>query len=459
MNLAELQRLDAAHHLHPFSDNAALAAKGTRVLTRGEGVYVWDAEGNKLLDAFAGLWCVNLGYGRRELADVAARQMVDLAYYNSFFGCTTEPAIRLAAKLAELAPGDLNHVFFANSGSEANDTILRMVRHYWAVQGQPEKFVVIGRHNGYHGSTMAGASLGGMKGMHAQGGLPIPGIVHIDQPYWFGEGGAHSPEDFGLERARQLERKILELGADRVAAFIGEPLQGAAGVFIPPANYWPEIERICRKYDVLLIADEVICGFGRTGHWFGCQHFGFQPDIMTIAKGLTSGYLPLGGVMFNDRIARVLREKGGELAHGYTYSGHPVCTAVALENLRLLESEKVLETVRGDTAPYLAERWLALADHPLVGEARILGMVGALELVPDKPSRAFFEDRGRVGGLCRDRALANGLILRATGDAMLLSPPLVISRSEIDELIEKTRKALDQTAESIGMAVPGADRS
>jgi putrescine aminotransferase len=452
-NLSQLQRLDAAHHLHPFSDNAVLATKGTRILTRGEGVYVWDADGNKLLDAFAGLWCVNLGYGRRELAEVAARQMVDLAYYNSFFGCTTEPAIRLAAKLAELAPGDLNHVFFANSGSEANDTILRMVRHFWAVQGRPEKFVVVGRHNGYHGSTVAGASLGGMKGMHAQGGLPIPGIVHIDQPYWFGEGGDLSPEEFGLERARQLERKILELGADKIAAFIGEPLQGAAGVFIPPPGYWPEIERICRKYDVLLIADEVICGFGRTGHWFGCEHFGFQPDIMTIAKGLTSGYLPLGGVMFNDRIAKVLREKGGELAHGYTYSGHPVCTAVALENLRLLESEKVLETVREVTAPYLADRWLALAEHPLVGEARILGMVGALELVPGKPSRAFFEDRGRVGGLCRDQALGNGLILRATGDAMLLSPPLVISRSEIDELIEKTRRSLDQTAERLGMSV------
>ncbi|MCB1629328.1 MAG: aspartate aminotransferase family protein [Xanthomonadales bacterium] len=450
MHLAELQRLDAAHHLHPFSDNAQLAQKGTRVLTRGEGVYVWDAEGNQLLDAFAGLWCVNLGYGRAELAEVAARQMRELAYYNSFFGCTTEPAIRLAAQLAELAPGDLNHVFYANSGSEANDTIVRLVRHFWAVQGQPQRSVIIGRHNGYHGSTMAGASLGGMKGMHAQGGLPIPDIVHIDQPYWYGEGGQQSPEAFGLARARQLEAKILELGPERVAAFIGEPIQGAAGVFIPPDSYWPEIERICRQYDVLLVADEVICGFGRTGQWFGCQHFGFQPDIMTIAKGLTSGYLPLGGVMFNDRIAGVLREQGGELAHGYTYSGHPVCAAVALENLRLLQSERVLERIREDTGPYLADRWLALAEHPLVGEARIVGMVGALELVADKASRRYFDDRGRVGGLCRDLALRNGLILRATGDAMLLSPPLVIDRSQIDELVDKTRRTLDQTAAALG---------
>jgi len=446
----DLQALDAAHHLHPFNDNAALAKKGTRILDRGEGVYVWDSEGNKLLDAFAGLWCVNLGYGRAELGRVAAAQMERLAYYNSFFGCTTEPTVQLATKLAQLAPGDLNHVFFSNSGSEANDTILRMVRHFWAVQGMPQKRIFIGRHNGYHGSTVAGASLGGMKGMHAMGGLPIPDIVHIDQPYWFGEGGDLDPVAFGMERAGQLEAKILELGADRVAAFIGEPVQGAAGVFIPPDGYWKEIERICHKYDVLLVADEVITGFGRTGPWFASQHFGIQPDVMTLAKGITSGYIPLGAVMFNDRIARVLKDKGGELAHGYTYSGHPVCAAVALENIRLLEEERIIERVQSDTGPYLAKRWMELGTHPLVGEARILGMVGAIELVPSKPSRAYFPDRGAVGGLCRDLALANGLILRATNDAMLLSPPLVISRAEIDELVEKAWKTLDQTAATLG---------
>ena len=446
-----LQQLDAAHHLHPFNDNAALAKRGTRILTRGEGVYVWDSEGNKLLDAFAGLWCVNVGYGRKELGEVAARQMTELAYYNSFFSCTTEPTVRLAAKLAELTPGDLNHAFFTNSGSEANDTILRMVRHFWAVQGQPRKNVFIARWNGYHGSTVAGASLGGMKGMHAMGGLPIPDIVHINQPYWFGEGGETDLEQFGLQRARELEEKILELGPDRVAAFIGEPIQGAAGVFVPPASYWPEIERICRKYDVLLVADEVICGFGRTGHWFASEHFGIQPDVMTLAKGITSGYIPLGAVMFNDRISKVLSEKGGELAHGYTYSGHPVCTAVALENIRILQDERIVETVRDDTGPYLAQRWAELGEHPLVGEARIVGMVGALELVPRKPSRDYFPDRGAVGQLCRDIALRNGLILRATNDAMLLSPPLVISRAQIDELFEKTWKSLDQTAAELGI--------
>ncbi len=450
-----LQALDAAHHLHPFNDNAALARKGTRVLVKGEGVHVWDDQGKQLLDAFAGLWCVNVGYGRKELADAASRQMQQLAYYNTFFGSTTEPTTRLAAKLAELAPGDLNHAFFTNSGSEANDTILRLVRHFWAVQGKPEKSIVIGRRNGYHGSTVAGASLGGMAGMHKQGGLPIPGIEHIEPPFWFADGGDMDPDDYGLLAARRLEQKILELGADKVAAFIGEPIMGAIGVWIPPRSYWPEVERICRRHDVLLIADEVICGFGRTGEWFGQQYFGFQADIMPIAKGLSSGYIPIGAVMFNDRVAGVLKEQGGELAHGYTYSGHPVCAAVALENLRILEHEQIVERCRADTGPYLAACWARLGEHPLVGEARIAGMVGALELVPNKPSRQGFEERGKVGARCRDIALENGLILRATYDAMLLSPPLVMTRADIDELCEKTWKTLDMTAKELGMS-PGA---
>ncbi|MGQ0799712.1 MAG: aspartate aminotransferase family protein [Pseudomarimonas sp.] len=445
----ELQQLDAAHHLHPFNDNAALAKKGTRILSRGEGCYVWDAHGNQLLDAFAGLWCVNIGYGRRELGEVAAKQMTELAYYNSFFQCTTEPTVRLSAKLAELVPGDLNHVFYSNSGSEANDTILRMVRHFWKVQEQPQKSIFIGRHNGYHGSTVAGASLGGMKGMHQQGGLPIPDIHHIEPPFWFADGGDLDEDSYGRLCAQRLEDKIVELGPHRVAAFIGEPVMGAIGVYIPPRNYWQEIEKVCRRHDVLLVADEVICGFGRTGNWFAAETYGFSPDIMTLAKGITSGYIPLGAVMFNDRVAGVLKEKGGELAHGYTYSGHPVCAAVALENIRILQDERIVDTCRDDTGPYLAKRWRELGEHPLVGEARIVGMVGALELVPNKPQRSFFPDRGRVGALCRDMALQNGLILRATYDAMLLSPPLIIRRAQIDELFEKTWKSLDMTAKAL----------
>ncbi|MEY2866863.1 MAG: hypothetical protein RIQ43_889, partial [Pseudomonadota bacterium] len=267
--------------------------------------------------------------------------------------------------------------------------------------------------------------------------------------FFFADGGDYSEEEYGLVAARRLEEKILELGPDRVAAFIGEPIMGAIGVYIPPMSYWPEIERICRKYDILLCADEVICGYGRTGEWFGAQYFGFTPDIMTTAKGLTSGYIPMGAVLFNERVASVLRQQGGELAHGYTYSGHPVCAAVALENIRILQDEKIVETCKHDTGPYLAERWKALGEHPLVGEVRIAGMVGALELVPNKAERKFFADRGKVGGLCRNIALSNGLILRATYDSMLLSPPLVISRSEIDELFEKTWKSLNETAKAL----------
>jgi putrescine aminotransferase len=449
LDIPALQRMDAQHHLHPFCDNAVLAKKGTRIITRAEGVYVWDAEGHKLLDAFAGLWCVNVGYGRQELVAAAARQMQELPYYNSFFQCTSQPTIELADLIASLAPENISHAFFTGSGSEANDTILRMVRHFWSVQGKPEKFNVIGRYNGYHGSTVAGASLGGMEAMHKQGGLPIPGIYHINQPYWYQDGGDLSPEEFGLQRAQELEAKILELGPETVAAFIGEPIQGAGGVIIPPAGYWPEIQRICRKYDVLMIVDEVICGFGRTGKWFGSDFFHLQPDIMPVAKGISSGYLPIGAVMFSSRIAEVLSEKGGELAHGYTYSGHPVCAAVALENIRILQRENIVERVDQDTGPYLQQRWLQLAEHPLVGEARIAGLVGALELVADKQARRFFAERGKVGALCRDFALGNGLILRATKDSMLLSPPLVITHEEIDELIEKTVTSLDQTWEAV----------
>lgn len=448
-DIPTLQRMDAEHHLHPFCDNAALAKQGTRIITRAEGVYVWDAEGNKLLDAFAGLWCVNVGYGRQELVEAAARQMRELPYYNSFFQCTSQPTIELAELITSLAPDNITHAFFTGSGSEANDTILRMVRHFWSVQDRPEKFNVIGRYNGYHGSTVAGASLGGMPAMHKQGGLPIPGIYHINQPYWFEYGGDLSPDDFGLQRARELEEKILELDPETVAAFIAEPIQGAGGVIIPPASYWPEIQRICRKYDVLLIVDEVICGFGRTGKWFGCDFFDIQPDIMPVAKGISSGYLPIGAVMFSERIAGVLKEKGGELAHGYTYSGHPVCAAVALENIRILQREHIVESVDTDTGPYLQKRWLQLAEHPLVGEARIAGFIGAIELAPNKPERRFFADPGTVGAMCRDFALANGLILRATRDSMLLSPPLVMTHAQIDELIEKTHKSLDQTWDAV----------
>jgi putrescine aminotransferase len=439
------QQQGAEHMLHPFGDSGAIGREGARIITRAEGVTLWDSEGNAYLDAFAGLWCVNLGYGRQELVDVASQQMAQLPYYNLFFKSATPPAVELARVLSEIAPAHINHTFFTNSGSEANDTVVRMVRRYWDLKGQPAKKTIIGRHNGYHGSTVAGASLGGMSHMHAQGDLPIPGIAHIRQPYWFGEGGDMTPDAFGRVAAQALEDKILELGPEHVAAFIAEPIQGAGGIIIPPATYWPDIERIVKQYDLLLVVDEVICGFGRTGQWFGSDYYGLTPDLMSIAKGLSSGYLPIGGVMVADRVAEVIKASGGEFNHGFTYSGHPVCAAVALENIRILREEGIVNRVRQETAPYLQAQLQTLADHPLVGEVRGVGMLGAVELVQDTVSRRRYPEEGRVGTLCRDYALQQGLVLRATGDTMLMSPPLIIKPEEIDELVRKTRAALDQT--------------
>ena len=438
------QALSRDHHLPPFTDYKALNAKGTRIITKASGVYLWDSEGHKILDAMAGLWCVNLGYGREELVEAATRQMRELPYYNLFFQTAHPPAVALAKAIADIAPAGMNHVFFTGSGSEANDTVLRMVRHYWAIKGQPAKKVVIGRWNGYHGSTIAGASLGGMKVMHEQGDGPIPGIEHIDQPYWFGEGGDMSPEEFGVRIADQLEQKILEVGEDKIAAFIAEPIQGAGGVIIPPESYWPRVKEILARYDILFIADEVICGFGRTGEWFGSDYYGLEPDLMPIAKGLTSGYIPMGGVVVRDEVVHTLNE-GGEFYHGFTYSGHPVAAAVALENIRILREEKIVERVKTKTAPYLQSRWQELLEHPLVGEARGVGLLGALELVKNKKTRERFADPG-VGMLCREHCFRNGLVMRAVGDTMIISPPLVISEEQIDELVGKVRLCLDATA-------------
>ncbi len=442
---AELQALDAAHHMHPFTAGDELAEKGVRIMKSAKGVTLTDTEGNTYIDAMSGLWCVNIGYGRHELADAASAQMKELPYYNTFFQTSHVPVIKLSAKLAELAPGDLNHVFYAGSGSEANDTNIRLVRHYWSAKGKPDKKVIISRKNAYHGSTLGGASLGGMTPMHAQGGLPIPDVVHIDQPHWYEEGGDMDREAFGLERARQLEAKIAELGENRVAAFIAEPIQGAGGIVFPPDSYWPEIKRICDAHDILLIADEVICGFGRTGKWFGSETVGIQPDIMTIAKGLSSGYAPIGGSIVSDEIAHTVA-RAGDFNHGYTYSGHPVAAAVALENLRIIEEEGLVENAGKVTAPYLAEKWATLADHPLVGEARSLGLLATIALTPDKATRAKFTgDTGAVGLICREHCFANGLVMRHVGDRMIIAPPLVITKAEIDQVIERATKALDAT--------------
>jgi putrescine aminotransferase len=442
---AEWQAADAAHFLHPFTDFQSLAKKGARIITRADNIYLWDSDGHKILDAMSGLWCVNVGYGQRALIDAATKQLGELPFYNAFFQTSTPPAIELAELLAEVSPPPFRHVFFSGSGSEGNDTVVRMVRRYWDVLGQPQRQVIISRVNAYHGSTMAGASLGGMSGMHAQGGLPIPGIVHIEQPHWWinGRPAGLEREAFGLQAAKWLEDKILEVGADKVAAFIGEPVQGAGGVIVPPASYWPEVQRICDKYGVLLVSDEVITGFGRTGRWFGCETVGSKPDLMTFAKGVTSGYVPLGGVLVGDRVAKVLIEQGGEFAHGYTYSGHPVACAVAVANIRLIRELELVERVRDDLGPYLAEQFRTLAGHPLVGEAQTCGLMGALQLVKDKATGAPFPDELEFGMVCRGHCFREGLIMRAVGDRMIIAPPLVITRAQIDEMVALIRRCLD----------------
>ncbi len=448
----ELQALDARHHLHPFTDHHDLHQHGTRIITGANNIYLYDSDGKKYLDGMAGLWCVNIGYGRTELAEVAKHQMEQLPYYNTFFQSSTPPAIELAEMLAELTPSPLHRVFFGCSGSDGNDTVIRLVRYFWKLQGQASRTVLISRKNAYHGSTLAGASLGGMQTMHAIGGLPIPDIAHVDQPYHYREGGDLDPQAFGLQAARSLETKILELGADRVAAFIAEPVQGAGGVIVPPDSYWPEIVRICRKYDVLLVSDEVITGFGRTGEWFGCQTYDFEPDVMTLAKGLSSGYQPIGAVMVSDRISEALDQEGREFTHGYTYSGHPVACAVATRNLQILRDERIVEQARDQVMDYFQSRIRELADHPLVGEVRGKGFLGAIELVKDKASKEKFDTRGGAGIACRGFCADNGLIMRAVGDSMILCPPLVIRRPQVDELIQLIHTSLDQTESFLARA-------
>ncbi len=450
--LQRLQAGDVVHHLHPFTDPAELRKHPPRVIVRGQGVRIEDAEGREILDAMSGLWCVNLGYGRADLVEAATRQMLQLPYYNTFFHTTTEPAAELADELVRIAPPGMQAVFFTESGSSANDTMVRMVRRYWELQGQPGRQVLIARRNAYHGSTLGAASLGGMSEMHAQGGLPLPDFSHVEQPHrlLLGTPG-ESDAAFALRAAGWLEQRIAELGAERVAAFVMEPVQGAGGVIVPPPGYGREIQRICRRHGVLLVSDEVICGFGRLGEWFGCGHprIDFEPDLITFAKGVTSGYLPLGGVLVGARVAEALAGQGEEFAHGFTYSGHPVCCAVALANLRALQREGVLQRVRDSTAPYLRRRFAELQQHPLAGDAEGLGMTAALVLWRDKARREAFPPEAQAGRRCREACFDCGVVMRAVGQRMVIAPPLVCSQADIDEIVRRIGLALERTLQGL----------
>lgn len=444
---ADLRGLDLAHHVHPFTDPAALAeGGGPRVIARGEGVYLYDADGRRFLDGLAGLWCVALGYGRRELADAARRQMETLPYYTTFFRTTTPPAAELSARLAEMT--GLPHVFFANSGSEANDTIVRLARLYWKVRGRPERTVVLSREYAYHGSTLAAASAGGMAGMHAQL-ASLPDFAHATPPYAWAYGRGMTEAEFAAFAAEAVERKILEIGPERIALFLGEPLQGAGGVIVPPEGYWPRVQEILAKHDILFADDEVITGFGRTGRAFGAETYGLSPDFMTLAKAVTSGYIPLAAAAMSERVARTLAE-AGLLYHGFTYSGHPTACAVALENLRILREEKIVERAGERTAPYFQRRLREVfADHRLVGEARGVGLIAALELTPDKASRASFEPAGSAGRRVLAHAWEEGLVVRAVRDAICLCPPLVITEEEIEDLLARLSRALARAAKEL----------
>ncbi|WP_417464907.1 aminotransferase [Kordiimonas sp.] len=441
--LAHLQAADRAHHLHPFTDPNALKAAPPFVIEHAEGCYV-TGQNIRLLDAMAGLGCVNIGYGRKELAASAADAMERLCYYHSFAAVSNPYAAPLAAKIAEKSPSHMNKVFFANSGSEANETLIKLVRLYWRRKNQPSKKVIISRDYAYHGSTIATTLLNGNKAMIDDFGLELgKDVIHATAPFWYRLGGDLSPEEFGLKAAQDIEARILEAGPENVAAFFGEPIQGTLGAVVPPASYWPEVERICRKYDVLLVADEVVTGFGRTGQWFAQETFGFKADMMTLAKGLSSAYLPISAAVISDDVAEVIEGAEAVLQHGFTTTGHPVTAAVALRNIQVLEDEGLVDRIRGDLGPYFTKTLRALEAHPLVGEARVCGLMAGIELVRDKEARDQYPlELGiceHVGQAC----LVRGLIVRPVGNALVLCPPFIISHAEIDFIGNVLKEALD----------------
>jgi len=450
------RKLDALHHIHPFTQTEVLNREGVRIITRGKGIYLWDSEGKKLLDGMAGLWCVQVGYGNKELAQAGCEALRTLPYYNHFFKTTNPWTVELAAKLAKVLPKGHTRVLFANSGSEANDTALKLIRYYWNLKGKPEKKIHLSRALSYHGVTMATSSLSGLTPMHGQWDLPFAGFAKVPAPYWYGAKAAGygdiGEDEFGVLMAREMEKTIREIGPDRIASFSAEPVQGAGGVIIPPPTYWPEVSRLCNKYDILLHADEVITGFGRTGEWFGSTTFDLEPDIIAMAKGLSSGYQPISAVSLGDRMGEAIAGANEELVHGYTYSGHPVASAVALKNIEVLERNGIVKRVKKTIGPYFQRRLREVfLNHPLIGEVRGLGLLGAMELVEDKIARRGFPRGKNAGLICRDHCFENGLVMRAIRDTMVLSPPLIISEAEVEKMLAKARLCIDLTAGDLGV--------
>ncbi len=432
---------------HPFSSVSDVLDTGPHVITEAKGVFLTDSDGNEFLDSMAGLWCVNAGYGRQEIVDAIAEQAAKLSFYHGFQGTATEPALELSARLAELAPGSLNHVFFGNGGSDANDTNIKIVWYYNNMRGKPAKKKIIGRERGYHGVTLGAGSLSGMTRLHDSFDLPISDrFLHVGSPHYYRDAPEGMTElEFSAYLANELDERIQQEGPDTVAAFIAEPVMGAGGVVTPPEGYFDAIMPVLKQHDVLMIADEVICGFGRLGSPFGSVHYGFQPDIITVAKAVTCGYVPLGASIISDAIWDVMRDgpdKGTMFQHGFTYSGHPIACAAGLASLDCMDKDDWLGRARELGAEFQAEMRSRYADHPLVGEVRGDGLIAGVELVADKATKTPFEPAQGVGRRLHLLAKAEGLITRAMVDTMAFSPPLVITREEIALIFERFERAL-----------------
>ena len=446
----DLEALDLAHMFHPNTNLAALHAGRPLVLMRGEGVHVWDNHGKRYIEGMAGLWCTTLGYGDEELADVAYEQIKKLSFTHLFAGKSHEPGVLLADKLVKLAPFEASRVFFGNSGSDANDTQLKLALYYHNVTGKPRKKKIIARQKGYHGTTFATAGLTGLPAFHKNFDVPMPGILHIDAPYYYrGAEPGESEEDYASRLARNLETLVLREDPDTIAAFIAEPLMGVGGVLLPPRTYFEKIQAVLERHSILLIDDEVITGFGRTGEIWGAQAFGMKPTTLTAAKALSSAYLPISAVIVPEFLYEPMIAASGEVGlfgHGFTYSGHPVSAAVALRALQIYEERKLYDQVR-TIGPVFQRRLAALASHPLVGETRGIGLVGACELVRDKKTKAAFDAKRAVGAKCMQAAQERGLIVRAIGDVIALCPPFVVTEEHVDEIFTGLARGLDDTLE------------
>ncbi|MCD0502045.1 aspartate aminotransferase family protein [Bordetella petrii] len=445
-SLNDTQLRDVQYQLHPYTNAVTHQRTGPIVIDRGEGIYVYDDQGRQYLEAMAGLWSVAVGFGEPRLADAAARQMGKLPYYHTFTHKSHSPAIELAERLVNYTDGRMAKVFFTNSGSEANDTVVKLVWYYNNALGRPEKKKIIARQRGYHGVTVASASLTGLAGNHKDFDLPLARILHTDCPhhYRYGRTG-ESEEDYATRLADELDALILREGPDTVAAFIGEPVMGAGGVIVPPRTYWQKIQAVCRKHDVLVVADEVITGFGRLGQRFGCDVLGIAPDIMVLSKQITSSYQPLGAVLLNAKVADAVAAHSGKLGtfgHGYTASGHPVATAVALENLNIIDERGLIEHA-AEMGQLLQQELQALAGHPLVGEVRGLGLIAGVELVADKDSRRPFDPLGKAGAYAYERAHAHGLIVRGIQDTVAFCPPLIIEPEQVRDIARRFAATLD----------------